>query len=92
MIQKAVDLEPENEAYLDSLGWVLFKLGRPQEALPWLEKAAKLSERPDATIEDHLGDVLAALHRWTEARVAWRRSLELEKNDAVQKKLERAPK
>jgi tetratricopeptide (TPR) repeat protein len=92
MIRKAVDLEPDNEAYLDSLGWVLFKLGRPKEALPWLEKAAKIAEKPDATIEDHLGDVLAALHRWPEARLAWRKSLELERNDVVQKKLERVPK
>ena len=39
MIQKAVDAEPENAAYLDSLGWVLFKLGNYKEAISWLTKA-----------------------------------------------------
>jgi tetratricopeptide (TPR) repeat protein len=91
MIQQAVKAEPENPAYLDSLGWVLFQLKNPAEALPWLQKAVKLLPEPDATVLDHLGDVLAALGKRDEAREAWRRSLEIEPTEAVRKKLEPRP-
>ncbi len=43
------------------MAWVLLKLKQPQEALPYALKAAKLSEEPDATVYDHLGDIYAAL-------------------------------
>jgi tetratricopeptide (TPR) repeat protein len=88
MIEQAVKAEPDNPAYLDSLGWVLFKMNRPADALPWLEKAVKLLPEPDATVYDHLADVLQALGRKDDAREAWRKSLEVEKNEAVQKKLD----
>lgn len=91
MIQQAVKAEPENPAYLDSLGWVLFQLKRPAEALNWLEKAVKLLPEPDATVLDHLGDVLATLGKRDEAREAWRKSLEIEPTEAVRKKLEARP-
>jgi tetratricopeptide (TPR) repeat protein len=87
MIRKAVAAEPDNPAYLDSMGWVLFKQGKPGEALTWLEKAVRLLPEPDATVYDHLGDVLAALGRKSDAREAWQKSLSLEKSEAVQKKL-----
>lgn len=93
MIERAVKLDPENAAYLDSLGWVVFRMGRPDEALPLLQKAAKLLEKePDATVLDHIGDVLAALKRWDEAKDHWKRSLAIEASDAVRQKLESAPK
>ena len=44
MIQKALQEEPENSAYLDSMGWVLFKRGKLKEALEPLKKAAELHE------------------------------------------------
>lgn len=88
MIEKAVKAEPENPAYLDSLGWVFFKLGRPKEAVPPLEKAVQLSPEPDAAVLDHLGDALLAASRPDDAREAWRKSLAAEKNDAVQRKLD----
>lgn len=88
LIEKAVKAEPKNPAFLDSLGWVLFKLNHPTEALTQVLKAAELSEEPDATIYDHLGDIYAALKQPDKAREAWRKSLSLEPNDAVRKKLE----
>lgn len=87
MIQRAVDAEPENPAYLDSLGWVYFKLGNPAEALPWIEKAARLLPEPDATVLDHLGDVLNALGRTQQAREAWQQSLKVEASAEIRKKL-----
>lgn len=88
LIEKAVKLEPKNAAYLDSLGWVLYKMKQPDEALAQILKAVELSEEADATLYDHLGDVYAALKQTEKAHEAWRKSLSVEPNEAVKKKLE----
>ncbi len=88
LIEKAVKAEPKSAAFLDSLAWVLFKLNQPGEALPYALKAAELSEEPDATIFDHLGDIYSALQEPDKAREAWRKSLAVEPNAEVRKKLE----
>ncbi len=88
LIEKAVKLEPKSPAYLDSLGWVLYKLHRPQEALPHLQKAIELSPEPDATLYDHLGDIYVALKQPDKAREAWRKSVSVEPNAQIQKKIE----
>ncbi len=90
LITKAVQLEPKSPAYLDSLGWVLYKLNRPQEALPQLQKAIELSDEPDPTLYDHLGDIYASLKQTDKAREAWSKSLSLDPNDEVRKKLNEA--
>jgi tetratricopeptide (TPR) repeat protein len=87
MIEKAVELEPKNAAYLDSLGWVLYKLDRPSEAIGWLQKAIEHSEEPDPTLYDHLGDVYAAMDKHVEAREAWQKAISLQPNQEIQKKL-----
>jgi tetratricopeptide (TPR) repeat protein len=86
-IQRAVELEPENAAYLDSLAWVLLKLDRPPEALEWMRKALKFVEEPDAVLYDHLGDILSALGEAGEAREAWRQSIQLKPDEAVRRKI-----
>jgi tetratricopeptide (TPR) repeat protein len=88
MIEKAVKAEPKNAAFLDSLAWVLFKLDQPKEALPYALQAAELTEKPDATLYDHLGDIYAALKQPEQAREAWRKSVSVEPNEEVRKKLE----
>jgi tetratricopeptide (TPR) repeat protein len=90
MIEKAVKLEPKNPAFLDSLGWVFFKLGQTSEALPLILKAIELNDEPDATLYDHLGDIQAALNQPDKAREAWRKSLSIEASDKVEKKLKAA--
>jgi tetratricopeptide (TPR) repeat protein len=90
-IVKALEREPNNPAYLDSLAWVLFKQGKPREALEPQLRAVQLTPKPDATLWDHLGDIYAALGRVAEAREAWRKSLEVEPNPAVEEKLRSAP-
>jgi tetratricopeptide (TPR) repeat protein len=80
MIRKALLEKADEKAYLDSLGWVLFKRGKVQEALEPLEKAAeKMRDEvaqegslPDATILEHLGDVYFQLHDLRKAGEAWR--------------------
>ena len=87
MIQKAVKLEPKNAAFLDSLGWVLFKLDKPKEALPYMLKALENSEEPDSTLYDHLGDIYSSLHQAEKAREAWQKAVSIEPNEQIQKKL-----
>jgi tetratricopeptide (TPR) repeat protein len=76
MTRRAVTQEPENGSYLDSLGWVLFKRGKVDEAIQTLEKAAKV-KKSDATILDHLGDAYYRVGRSREARDSWRKAQEL---------------
>jgi len=88
MIERALKVEPDNAAYLDSMGWVLYKLKQPKAALEYMLRAVKAEEEVDATVLDHLGDVYAALDQPAAAREAWAKSLAIESNDAVKKKLE----
>jgi Tfp pilus assembly protein PilF len=74
MIRKALDSEPTNGAYLDSLGWVLYRLGKFEEAETWLRRALERSGR-DPTVHDHLGDVYAKLGKLKDAISQWQSSL-----------------
>jgi len=77
MIRKALAAEPENGAYLDSLGWVLFKREKYDEALPYLEKAVKNSPGAgDETLWEHLGDVHDRLKQSSQALDAWKQALD----------------
>ncbi len=77
MIRKALAAEPDNGAYLDSLGWVLFKRGKYDEALPYLEKAVKNSPGAgDETLWEHLGDVYDSLRQPAQALKAWKAALD----------------
>jgi tetratricopeptide (TPR) repeat protein len=100
LIQRAVELEPNNGAYLDSLGWVYYRLGRLDEAERYLRLALERVPR-DPTVNDHLGDVLYRQGKIKEAIAQWQISLkeweagskaELEPDEVakIQKKLEGA--
>ena len=89
MIRRALELDPENAAYIDSLGWVYFRMGELSRAVEQLEKAARLLPA-DGTVQEHLGDALRAAGKVTEARTAYRRALALGDTDSaqVQRKLD----
>ena len=87
LIEKAVKAEPKNGAYLDSMGWVLFKLKQPKEALGYVLKAIQAPDGEDAEVYSHLGDIYDALGETNKARDAWQKSLSLEPNDEARKKL-----
>jgi tetratricopeptide (TPR) repeat protein len=91
LVTKAVTLEPSNPAYLDSLGWVYFRLGKLDEAENRLLTAKRLSP-DDPTIEEHLGDLAERQGDLEKARERWTRALALEPEDggaAIRAKLER---
>jgi tetratricopeptide (TPR) repeat protein len=99
-IRQAVDKEPQNGAYLDSLGWVLFRMNRLEEAEDYLKQAVARTGK-DPTVHDHLGDVYFRQGKLKEAITHWQRSVEeweasppseLDRNEQakVQKKLDGA--
>jgi tetratricopeptide (TPR) repeat protein len=90
LVERAVAIEPDNGAYVDSLGWVLFRLGRHEQARQLLERAARLIPG-DAVISEHLGDLYLAVGRPAEARLHYERALSLEGDNAgdVSDKLDR---
>jgi Tfp pilus assembly protein PilF len=91
MIEKAVKLEPKNGAFLDSLGWVLYKLDKPQDALKYIQKAIDTNDEPDATLYEHLGDIYSALHKTDLARQAFQKAYSIEPNEQLQRKINGAP-
>jgi tetratricopeptide (TPR) repeat protein len=74
LIRVAVGAEPDNQSYLDSLGWVLYKRGKFAEALIYFERAIGPAARPDPVVLDHMGDVLYQLSRGTDAIKQWKRA------------------
>lgn len=77
LTRRAVALKPDNGAYIDSLGWALFKVGRVDEALRHIERAAELVQ-DDPVIFEHLGEIYLMQDHEEAAKDAWIRSLELE--------------
>jgi tetratricopeptide (TPR) repeat protein len=73
LIRKALDASPDNPAFLDSLGWVRFRRGDVEGAIPHLERAYRIF--PDAEIASHWGEALWQLGKQPEARAVWARSL-----------------
>ena len=90
MIRRAIQIEPNSGAIVDSLGWAHYKLGQYSEAKAKLEDAVALSPS-SATIVDHLGDVYWKLGRYREAGYQWERALEFdpteEERGQIQQKL-----
>ena len=74
LIRKAVDLEPINGAYLDSLGWAYFKLGQYELAEDNLRQAVE-RDQTDPTVHDHLGDLYEKTGRIRLAAAQWELSL-----------------
>ena len=67
LIRKALEVKPDDGYYLDSLGWAYYKLGRPDEALSELQRAATFVS-DDAVIHEHLGDVYFQKNMKAEAK------------------------
>jgi tetratricopeptide (TPR) repeat protein len=76
MIQKAVDVDPTSAAYLDSLGWVSYKLGRFEDAEKWLRRS-RANGGESAVILDHLADAVYRLGQVQEAQQLWQAAQKL---------------
>jgi tetratricopeptide (TPR) repeat protein len=87
-LDKAIQLQPEDPAILDSYGWLWYKLGDHARALKYLQQA--YARNPDPEIAFHLGEVLWALGRKQEAVKLWRNILrQPQQDERVQSLIER---
>jgi len=93
MIRRALQSEPNNASYLDSLGWVEFRKGQFDRALNNLLQAAKTAQREDPVVFEHIGDTYLKLNRIREALEAWQKALALDpKNKNLADKIQATKK
>ncbi len=95
MLTQAVQIEPNNGSYLDSLGWAYFKKGQLQKAREYLVRAGE--QMPEnSVIQEHVGDLLFAMREFDGAIAAWQRSLNGDGQDidrgAISRKIDGARK
>ena len=90
LVRRALDIEPDTPNYLDSLGWAYYRRGDYDQAEKYVVPAAQQMPR-NATVQEHLGDILAKRNRWADAIAAWTRALQGDEGDinkaAVEKKI-----
>lgn len=90
MIRRALQLDPNNAAYIDTLGWLEFRQGKLNEALNDLERAAKNMAHDDPVVLEHIGDTYAKMNKIPQAIEAWQKALALDpKNQGLTEKIEK---
>ncbi len=80
-LDRALEMEPDNGAFIDSLGWLHYRRGHYDKALGELLRAAGLLEEPDAVVFDHIADTYLKLGNTAQAVVYWEKSLGLNPDD-----------
>lgn len=89
LVRKALEQEPESPFYLDSLGWVMYRRGKADEALALIRQALSRMEGDDAVLRDHLGDVYLLKGDTARAIVEWSKAHRLDPNlEGVREKIE----
>jgi tetratricopeptide (TPR) repeat protein len=86
MLERAIQLVPDDGAIVDSLGWVMYRSGDYDEAIKQLERAVSLDAN-DATINDHLGDAYWRAGRQLEARTQWEKASRLGDDKALNEQI-----
>ena len=81
LIVRALEIEPEDPAIIDSLGWVLYHLGRYEESIEQLRLA--MSKLPDPEVAAHLGEVLWVTNQKEEARKVWQQILDTDPDNEI---------
>jgi Tfp pilus assembly protein PilF len=75
--KKAVEIAPDQAAYLDTYGWILFKLNKPKEALKYIQKSLDI-DGSNVEILEHLGDVYLKLKKFNKARETYNKALQID--------------
>lgn len=89
LIKRALEMEPDNPAFRDSMGWYFFKTAKYDKALEELQKAAARIQPEDAVIYEHLGDTYSKLNNIAQALVYWQKAARLDPgNKSVLLKIE----
>ena len=91
LIRRALDLDPDNGAYMDSLGWFYFKKNDFEKALAGLLKAVEAIKPEDAVVYDHVADTYQKLGNSAQAIIYWQKASALDPADKkIADKLEKA--
>jgi tetratricopeptide (TPR) repeat protein len=77
MVARALQFDPNNGAYLDTLGWIYYRKGKFENALTELLRAAENLTRPDPIVLEHIGDTYAKLNRVPQALDYWQKAVAL---------------
>jgi tetratricopeptide (TPR) repeat protein len=92
MSKQAITVEPDNAAYLDTYGWILFKLKKYEDAAVYIEKSIA-SGKASSVVHEHLGDIYEKLGQKEKALELWKKAFELDpKNKDAQEKIARGAK
>ncbi len=90
MIGHALQFDPNNGAYLDTLGWIHYRKGKFDDALNELLRAAQNLTRPDPIVLEHIGDAYAKLNRIPQALDFWQKAIALSpENKLLAEKIEK---
>ena len=84
MAKKAIELEPNNAAYLDTIGWIYYKMDNVEKALSFIRKSVELDNN-NAVVLEHLGDVLFSNNQIEEAMLFYLKALDIDKNNEILK-------
>jgi len=80
LASKAIEQEPNNSSYLDTIGWIYFKQNNFKKAQHYIEISLKINN-DNAVVLEHLGDVLMKFNRFSDAKDLYRRALSLDKSN-----------
>jgi len=85
--RKAVEIAPDQAAYLDTYGWILYKLNKPKDALKYIQKSLDI-DGSNVEILEHLGDVYLKLKKFDKARETYKKALQIDpQNESLINKL-----
>jgi tetratricopeptide (TPR) repeat protein len=89
MAKIAIEIEPENASFLDTIGWVYFKLGKYKDAEKFIKKSLAVNKE-SAVVLEHLGDIYKAMKEDKNALIYWKLALEKNPaNNSLKQKIER---
>ena len=89
MVKKAVEKEPENSSYLDTIGWVYYQMGKYNDAVNFINKAIE-HDRDNPTLLEHLGDVYFKMNKKNKAKEVWQNAYELDTTNVdIKQKIEK---
>ncbi|MEE8341216.1 MAG: tetratricopeptide repeat protein, partial [Candidatus Neomarinimicrobiota bacterium] len=78
--RRAIELAPDQAAYLDTYGWILFKMGKTKKAYKYIEKSLKIDDE-NAEVLEHMGDILVKMKKMKDANEYYQKALSIDKEN-----------